>query len=440
MLLRSTSIFLTALTVWAAPGAAQVTERIYQQACDEGDLTACNVFGLMYETGEGVPRDFARAAELYRRACEGGEPLGCTNLGLLYAAGAGVPQDTTRAGGFFRVACEGGEQLGCTWLRTLQDAIATEPTQRYDKAGRVGDAETERPLPEAVVEVLELGVRAVSDADGRFLLTGMPAGTYAIRAERLGYEQLLGTVQVPGDPTFVMLMTPDDEVDGGAAGQVVGRVLEGDEEGLSNVEVSVLGQVRARTLSNQQGRFTIRDVEPGLVVVRFARLGYAPRTATLVVQPGRTAEVSTTMAVQPIELEPIQVSIRSRYLERDGFYERAGRGWGTHFTPGELERIQPIEVSDLFRGRVPGVRVVRVWDPTMHTYVNRLLSRRGGSFNMGPCYLSVYVDGVRMFDADIDLLPAQSLAAAEVYVGAGTPVEYSFGGCGAALIWTRRGN
>lgn len=440
MLLRSTSISLTVLALWAAPAAAQVTERLYQEACDEGDLTACNVFGLMFETGEGVPRDFVRAAELYRRACEGGEALGCTNLGLLYAAGAGVPQDTARAGGFFRVACEGGEQLGCSWLRTLQDAIAAEPTERYEKAGRIGDALTERPLPEAVVEVPEMGVRAISDADGRFVLAGVPAGEYVIRAERLGYEQLLGTLVIPGDSSFLMLMTPDVVVAPDAAGQVVGRVLEAGERGLSDVEVSVVGQERARTLSNQQGRFTIRDIEPGLVVVRFARLGYAPRTATLVVQPGRTAEVSATMAVQPIELEPVQVSVRARYLERDGFYERAERGFGTHFTPGDLERIQPIDVGDLFRARVPGVRVVRVWDATTRAYVTRLLSPRGGAFTTGPCFLSVYLDGMRMFDADVDLLPAEAITAAEVYRGVGTPVEYSAGGCGAVLLWTRRGN
>lgn len=432
---RSISISLVTLALLhAAPALAQGTERLYQDACDGGDFTACNVFGLMSETGQGVPRDPARAATLYRRACEGGEVLGCANLGLLHVQGTGIPRDTAQAVGFFRVACEGGEALGCGLLRALEAELAAVPETRHDKLGRVGDAGTSRPLPDALVELPGLGIQVLSDADGRFTLTGIPAGTHAIRAERLGYEELVGTVEIPGDPRFVMLMTPDEVADPGAPGQIVGQVLESAERGLSNVDVAVVDQERARTLSNQQGRFTIRDVEPGLVVVRFARLGYAPRSATLVVQPGRTAEVAATMAVQPIELAPVEVSIRSRDLEREGFYDRAVRGWGTHFTPGEIERRQPTTVSDLFWG-VPGIRLSPLPEGGY-----ALVTRRSSSFTRGSCYLTIYLDGVQLFEFDVDRIPAQSIMAAEVYTGVGTPIQYDQSGCGALLLWSRRGN
>ncbi len=68
---RSSSIFLFLLalaTLGPAPAAPQSTERLHQEACDRGDLTACNVFGLMYETGARVPRNLGRAAALYQRA------------------------------------------------------------------------------------------------------------------------------------------------------------------------------------------------------------------------------------------------------------------------------------------------------------------------------------------------------------------------------------
>jgi hypothetical protein len=427
------------LALGPAPAAAQATERLYQEACDGGDTTACNVFGLMLETGDGVSRDPGRAAAFYQRACEGGELVGCSNLGLLYAAGVGVPEDTAQAAGFFRIACEGGEQLGCNLLRALEDVSTATPAARYDKAGRVGDVGNNRPLSDAVVEIPELGIRSISDADGRFIVAGVPSGRYAVLAERLGYEQLIGTVEIPGNPEFLMLMTPTEVTDPFASGQLVGRVTEAGDRDLRDVAISVVGQERARTLSNQQGRFTLRDVEPGLLVVRFALLGYAPRTATLVVQPGRTAEVSVTMAVQPIELEPVEVTVRSLDLERDGFYDRAARGWGTHFAPGDLERIQPIDVSDIFRGRVPGVSVARVRDPDWG-YVTRLISRRGASFTRGPCVLPVYLDGMRMIDSDLDVISAGAIAAAEIYHGPGTPIQYSSNGCGAVLLWTRRGN
>jgi len=439
MSVRSTWISvtaLTALTAIAAPAAAQDTDRLYQEACDGGDLTACNVFGLMNETGRGVPQDIERAAALYQRACEGGELIGCTNVGLLYVTGVGLPPDTLRATGLFRTACEGGEPLGCGLLGAVLEASEPVAVERYGKAGRVGDAETNRPLSDAVVELPGLGVLVVSDEEGRFMLAAIPAGSHAIRAERLGYEELVGTVEIPGNPDFVMLMSPADVADPGARAQIVGRVFEGPELGLSTVEVSIVGQERTGTLSNAQGRFTIRDVEPGLVTVRFARLGYAPRTATLVVQPGRTVEVFATMAVQPIELEPIEVSIRSLDLEREGFYDRSTRGWGTHFTPGDFESRQPVWLSDMFRGRVPGVRMNPL---PMGGYA--LQSRRSFSFTRGDCNLPIYLDGVMLWESDIDQVPAEWIVAAEVYSGGpGTPIQYNTTGCGAVLLWTRRGN
>ena len=103
--MNSRSVLLVALIgLLPRAGASQTTERLYVEACEAGDLIACNVFGLMYETGDGVPRDLSRAASLYEMACEGGELVGCTNLGLMYADGRGVPQDDETAYMWFDLA------------------------------------------------------------------------------------------------------------------------------------------------------------------------------------------------------------------------------------------------------------------------------------------------------------------------------------------------
>lgn len=47
-------------------------------ACKEDrDRDACAVLGMMYERGEGVPRDAARATELYGEACKMGSTRAC---------------------------------------------------------------------------------------------------------------------------------------------------------------------------------------------------------------------------------------------------------------------------------------------------------------------------------------------------------------------------
>ncbi len=342
-----------------------------------------------------------------------------------------MARDLAYATGLYRTACEGGDQVGCL-LREGVGQVGAPTEARHSKYGRVGDAETRAVLGETLVELPDLEVRAISNAEGRFVLGGLPAGLHRLRAERVGYEPIESQLVVPGNMEFFVLLTPAEAVDSQARGQVVGQVREEFDQGLANVDVVVLGQEQARTLSNPEGRFTLRDVLPGPAVIRFARLGYAPRTATVVVQPERTVELDASMSVQPIALEAIEVSVRSRTLEQNGFYERSDAGRGTQFTPLDIARSNPIVLSDALRGRVPGVTVEQ--DASLAT---RLVSRRGVGIGQGPCAMPVFIDGVPGMAEDVDLFPVEAIEAVEVYQGVDVPVQYSGSECGVVLIWTR---
>jgi hypothetical protein len=261
------------LILVVAPGAAeaQITEQLYQGACDGGDVSACTVFGLMVELGQGVPQDVARARDLYRRACEGGELVGCTNLGLMYEEGVGGPQSLEEAEGRYRIACEGGEQLACELLAVMREPDSADEA-RYTKRGRVADAETTTALSNALVEVPELELRAVSDRQGLLSLGRLPEGTYRLTAKRLGYLDLEGELQVPGGTQFMVMMdrSPDPET---GPGGIVGRVTDAGGGAISDVDIDLVEQQGVRTLSNPQGRFGLTNVEPGLVQVRFTRIG-----------------------------------------------------------------------------------------------------------------------------------------------------------------------
>ena len=54
---RKTAMMVTLLALLPKEAASQGAENLYQQACDEGDMIACNVFGLMLEQGDGVSMD-----------------------------------------------------------------------------------------------------------------------------------------------------------------------------------------------------------------------------------------------------------------------------------------------------------------------------------------------------------------------------------------------
>ncbi len=47
------------------------------RACEGDDAEACGLLAVLYETGQGVPRDPARATELQRKACDGGFAPSC---------------------------------------------------------------------------------------------------------------------------------------------------------------------------------------------------------------------------------------------------------------------------------------------------------------------------------------------------------------------------
>ena len=86
--------------------------------------------------------------------------------------------------------------VGLSWpaLPDTGDLAARGPQQAHVFEGNVRDAGTGFPLAGAQVSVVGRETRAVTRADGTFHLTGLAAGVYTLRAERLGYRG--ATVQV----------------------------------------------------------------------------------------------------------------------------------------------------------------------------------------------------------------------------------------------------
>ncbi|MYH51235.1 MAG: TonB-dependent receptor plug domain-containing protein, partial [Gammaproteobacteria bacterium] len=62
--------------------------------------------------------------------------------------------------------------------------------------GNVRDAQTGEPLAGAHVSVVGRDTRAVTRGDGNFHLTGLAAGAYILRADRLGYRGATAVVTV----------------------------------------------------------------------------------------------------------------------------------------------------------------------------------------------------------------------------------------------------
>jgi tetratricopeptide (TPR) repeat protein len=89
---------------------------LFDQACNDGEMKACNYLGYLYAQGLGGPHDRKKAQDVYQRACDQETLSSCASLGSLYQdAGDG---DNARK--YFRKACNGGVAEACDLLRSLQ--------------------------------------------------------------------------------------------------------------------------------------------------------------------------------------------------------------------------------------------------------------------------------------------------------------------------------
>jgi len=78
-------------------GDYQKAFRLWKPLAEQGDAKAQYFLGLVYDEGEGVPEDGAKAVHWYRKAAEQGDTEAQFWLGIMYAASEGVPEDYVRA-------------------------------------------------------------------------------------------------------------------------------------------------------------------------------------------------------------------------------------------------------------------------------------------------------------------------------------------------------
>jgi len=93
--------------------------KLYEQACDMKDPSACVFAGQMNEFEHGVVKDDAKAARFYERACDLGWAPGCYNLAIMYERGTGVPASRQKAGDLYQMACTAGAGPACDKAREM---------------------------------------------------------------------------------------------------------------------------------------------------------------------------------------------------------------------------------------------------------------------------------------------------------------------------------
>jgi len=111
--------------------------KFYRLLAEGGSSYARRALGIMYDMGQGVPRNFAEAMKWYRRAADQGDAQAQNNVGLLLFTGSGVPQNYVEAYKWLTLALANAtDEDGRYLAATNRELVAAKMT-----AGQIDQAE-----------------------------------------------------------------------------------------------------------------------------------------------------------------------------------------------------------------------------------------------------------------------------------------------------------
>ncbi len=97
----------------------------YEKAAAQGNAEAQYNLGVMYDYGYGAPQDYQQARQWYEKAAAQGLAVVPYNLGVLYHHGYGGPQDFVQAHKWYNLAAANGEKKAARLRDTLAEEIMT---------------------------------------------------------------------------------------------------------------------------------------------------------------------------------------------------------------------------------------------------------------------------------------------------------------------------
>jgi hypothetical protein len=317
--------------------------------------------------------------------------------------------------------------------------------------GHVSDPETLQPVTGAEVSIAwtdfeiskELGLRRTprllrdtTDAAGAFTICGLPNSLQASLQARRGSASsgeipiMLGNRPVELKIQTILLASADsDEKSGNAA--VSGRVvLEGGSPGAGS-RVELVGS-DAVVLTDEKGEFTMRNLPSGSRVLLARHLGYGAEIVPVDLSSHKEPRVTIKLPRFVATMDPVLVTARRvAALDKVGFNARNKSGLGYYLGPERLERLHPMDVTDILR-TIPGLRVS--YGPHGET----VSSSRG----FGGSCVQYYLDDMQFTElepGDINrYVTGHEIVAVEVYQGVSAPPQFTRGGgCTTIVLWTR---
>ncbi|MBP6771779.1 MAG: carboxypeptidase regulatory-like domain-containing protein [Gemmatimonadaceae bacterium] len=357
----------------------------------------------------------------------------------------------------------------------LRAAICGPPSPQNGGAlvfGVVRDARTRAALANATVkaEWLELAFarrrvvaftprkQFTTKDGGWFAFCNAPSpGTMKLSAHRGGDSTDVIEVAVPGDGVLrrelflgSTLAEAPRATETGV--RLSGIVLAGrDGSPLADAQVSIIGGPEAR--ANERGQWAIVSAPVGTRTLEVRAVGHYPVRRAVDVMDG-VAPIRVSLVTLKSVLDTMKtVSKRRVNTNLMGFHERRQMGNGQFFGPEDVERLRPLQTSDLFR-QVRGLMLDRGQASDLSSpFEGRAATTRAapapenkfvmrGLFAPN-CIPTVFLNDHRLNDINAEDLDGfvrpREIAGIEIYSPTQAPAQFQPGlsGCGAIVIWTR---
>jgi len=216
-------------------------------------------------------------------------------------------------------------------------------------------------------------------------------------------------------------------------GRIVGKVVDYKSgKPLAGARVGINGTDN-QTISDNAGGFVLTDVPAGIQPLEAELIGYETRKGPIRVLSRETMELEIRLSTQPIQLPPLEVSVRSGRLEGVGFYERRDEfgAQGSFITRAEIEKKNAQLFTDLLYNQ-HGLKVDYVGAGRRRVFINRGVG----------CTPMLWVDGNVLDNTNFDIIRPEVIEGIEIYIGASMPIQFHYAAsdCGVIAVWTRRGS
>lgn len=230
-------------------------------------------------------------------------------------------------------------------------------------------------------------------------------------------------------------------------GALDGNIVDTTGTALVCVQIVPLDAPGLAVRSGAGGGFRIDSLPAGPHLVRFRRVGLAPITVPVTIQPHDVVSADVVLGPLATQLKSVVIQGKNGELEHlpFGVADRVRNGFGYYITSADIEREHAAETADLLR-RIPGVEVrglpgqevvsslrgtSAMWDK-VDAKGNHTVGANCGSG------VAVYVDGAPMGDFSVDAVQPSEIKLIEVYKDAvEIPATLPQSACGSVLIWTK---